>query len=871
MSDLSKSSPVTSSSENRGMPKLKFAKPLAPPAPLLWPSPTMPEVEPFGGINASHLSGEYPKFLVQTGSFTTPLAPRDTISVYWDSPGELIGTTTIEDATSGNVYVQVDGRLIRERGEGLRVYYYIQRNFAGTVTSSNLGFVLVKFRIPGEDDEGNLTLTAPIVAPALIDPDMPVTVTIEPWQNAFEEDRLILLWGAVSYEVPGPFPADLPVTFTVPPEIIANGGSNPAMEVSYRIVDEVGNWSPRSPVAVVHVPAGNEPLKPPVVIEAPGGVLDLITLDGDDVHVQVDLEQAGLAVGDTLVLTWKGMTGEGTELPYTPQEETVTHDSFVIFTIPHARVIPLGPDGSACLYYEAHTSEGTLRSGQRNLTVTGEELVLEAPSVREAHNGALDPEFLVDDVAHLDVGPYPLMAIGDEVTYYWTATSHGGVTIFRTGSVDVSGNDVTPAPIPLVFTLTRQEIEHIKGYAVHVYYTVKHYDTGLTSTSQRLDLRIAGVITLPTPHVDHVVNGYLDPATAPDGTTIRIPTDYGGAKLGDFANVYWDAPLPYSNLYAVDPTETEIACPVGVEYITGNQGHEVTVSYAITHDGQPTHEGGSTTFLIGTATGSLPAPGVLEAGVGNTLPGSAVRATVRVPADAALAVNDVVKVHWKGAAGVGTANVNRTVTTEAGSYIDVEIPDTAIFPNAGKVVHVTYTIARAASGREEGPSPEYVLNVLVPVFVEETFENGPERLVLFPGESYKFRYFYALNLATDPNPRYNRVYLRDQYGERYAPHVSGNALEPTSENTTLELAFDIPCTKVAFGVAASTDSTDERIFAYSDGEQVGSAILPPAGTATTMTFNAPEGKPITTLTVRGVGDGSGTTYHVLIDNIVMTF
>ncbi|MBB3228030.1 hypothetical protein FHW69_002665 [Luteibacter sp. Sphag1AF] len=872
MSDLSKSSPVTSSSQNRGMPKLKFAQPLAPPAPLLSPSPTMPEVEPFGGINASHLSGVYPKILVQTGGFTTPLAPTDSVSVYWNSPPMLIGTTTIHETTSGNVYVQVDGRVIWQHGEGSRVYYYIQRNFAGTAISSNVATVLVKYRIPGEDDQGSLTLTAPVVTPAVIGAGTTVTVTIDPWQNAFEEDRLILLWGAVSYEVPGPFAADQPVAFVVPPEIIVNGGSNPAMEVSYRIVDQVGNWSRRSPVARVHVQADNDRLKPPMVIEAPGGVLDLTALKGDDVHVQVDLEQAGLAVGDTIFLTWKGMTGEGTELPYGPFEENVTDEVFIIFTVPHARVAPLGPGGSVSLYYEARTSEGTLRSAQRNLTVTGEAVVLDVLRVREARDGVLDPEAIVDGVAHLDVGPYPLMALGDEVTYYWTATSHGGATVFRKESRDVSGNDVTPAPKPLVFTLTREEIERIKGYAVSVHYTVRHFANGVTSMSKRLELRIAGVIALPPPRVDHEEYGYLDPAAAPTGTNIRVRTNYSDAAHGDFANVYWDAPLPYQNLHAVDPDRLEVVSAVGAEYITGNEGHEVTVSYVITRDGQPTHQGGLTTFLIGTETVvQLPAPGVLEAGAGDTLPGDAAGATVRIPAAVNVAVNDVVTVFWNGVPGEGSVSVAKTVVTEAGSDVHIEIPDTAVFPNAGQAVHVMYTIARAASGRVDGPSLAYLLNVLVPVFVEETFESGLAQLTLLPSQSYKFRYFLATNRATNADPGFNLVYLRDAYGQQYAPHVSGTALEPSSEYTVLDLAFDLWCTKVTLGVAASTSSTDERIFAYSFGEQVGSAVLPPTGTATTVTFNAPAGRPITNISVRGVGDGNDATHYVVIDNIVMTF
>ncbi|MBB3228273.1 hypothetical protein FHW69_002908 [Luteibacter sp. Sphag1AF] len=861
MSDLSPSPHLISPRSKGGIAKLKYTPPLAPPAPLLWPAPSMPEVDPFGGINASHLSTPFPKILVQTGRFTTPLAPRDTVSVYWDFNADLIGVTTIQETTSGLVFVQVDGRLIREHGEGWRTYHYIQRNLGGTATASGVATVLVKFRIPGEDDAGNLTLTAPFVTPAVIGASTPVTVTIDPWQNAFEKDRLILLWGAVSYEVPGPFPVDQPVTFTVPAKIIADGGSNPAMEVSYRVVDQVGNLSQRSPVTLVHVQADSNLLLAPKVIEAPGGVLDLTKLDGGDVHVQVDTEQAGIAIGDTIALTWKGMTGQGTELPYVPSPQEFTGDIFMTFTIPHARVAPLGPDGSASLYYEVRTSTGTLRSAQRNLTVIGEAVVLEAPSVREALGGVLDPESLTDGLAHLDVGPYPLMAIGDQVTYYWTATSQGGATWFKTDSRDVSGNDVTPAPKPLAFTLTRAEIEQIKGYAVSVYYTVKPFATDLTSTSKRLELRIAGVITLPPPIVDHVVNGYLDPVAAPDGTNIRVPTDYSGAVRGDFAYVYWDALEPYSNFHVVDPAKPEVVSPVEVQYITANQGREVKVSYTINHDGQPTRQGGTTTFVIGTEAGILlPAPSVLEAGAGNTLPGNAAKATVRVPMGAALAVNDVVTVHWKGTAGAGTANVAKTVTTQAGSYIDIEILAAAILPNAGTAVSVTYSITRAASGRLDGPSPAYVLNVqsVGPGNGTETFEGVP------------LGRFFELQLT-----HFNMIAHQDlglgeivNAGSKYAPHISGRAVR-FSRSTNLGIYPHTPCTKVSVGIQCNVYTLTYLIYAV---DQNGDAFeyYRWRGDARTITLQASAGRKIVKILFNGAPPEQADAVH-MIDNVTLTY
>ena len=76
-----------------------------------------------------------------------------------------------------------------------------------------------------------------------------VPVSIEPYRNMAIDDEITLLWGDVRMDLPKLRKADVDqsISVFVPPNIIQEAGEDPKLEVTYCVIDRVGNnsrWAP---------------------------------------------------------------------------------------------------------------------------------------------------------------------------------------------------------------------------------------------------------------------------------------------------------------------------------------------------------------------------------------------------------------------------------------------------------------------------------------------------------------------------------------------------------------------------------------------------------------------------------------------------
>jgi hypothetical protein len=76
-----------------------------------------------------------------------------------------------------------------------------------------------------------------------------VALTIEAYQNMAAHDEITLRWGDLRMDLPALHPEDVgkPITLKVPPSLIREAGADPQLEVTYCIIDQVGNnsrWAP---------------------------------------------------------------------------------------------------------------------------------------------------------------------------------------------------------------------------------------------------------------------------------------------------------------------------------------------------------------------------------------------------------------------------------------------------------------------------------------------------------------------------------------------------------------------------------------------------------------------------------------------------
>lgn len=82
-----------------------------------------------------------------------------------------------------------------------------------------------------------------------------VELTIEAYQNMAAKDEITLRWGDVRMDLPAINATDVgkPITLNVPPALIQEGGEDQQLEVTYCIIDQVGNTSRWAPPRALNV------------------------------------------------------------------------------------------------------------------------------------------------------------------------------------------------------------------------------------------------------------------------------------------------------------------------------------------------------------------------------------------------------------------------------------------------------------------------------------------------------------------------------------------------------------------------------------------------------------------------------------------
>jgi hypothetical protein len=92
-----------------------------------------------------------------------------------------------------------------------------------------------------------------------------VPLTIEPYLNMAADDAITVRWGDVRMDLPGIKPCEVgqPVHVWVPPEIIMEAGEDLRLEVTYCIIDRVGNNSRWAPPRTLKIGCTNPYLKNP--------------------------------------------------------------------------------------------------------------------------------------------------------------------------------------------------------------------------------------------------------------------------------------------------------------------------------------------------------------------------------------------------------------------------------------------------------------------------------------------------------------------------------------------------------------------------------------------------------------------------------
>ncbi|MDI2593172.1 hypothetical protein POF45_17315 [Pseudomonas sp. 681] len=198
----------------------------------------------------------------------------DLIELYWDSCYVASRTLTPVDIGS-SVQLRVPESFVANGTS--RVHYRVMQVGQGPALSATAR-VQIKLDCPGgqpsalsgDENQGLAPVNIPeTIARQGVNPNQikrGVPLTIEPYLNMAVDDEITLRWGDVRMDLPLLKAEDIgqPIHVWVPPAIILEAGEDLRLEVTYCILDRVGNNSRWAPPRMLKIGCANPYLKLPL-------------------------------------------------------------------------------------------------------------------------------------------------------------------------------------------------------------------------------------------------------------------------------------------------------------------------------------------------------------------------------------------------------------------------------------------------------------------------------------------------------------------------------------------------------------------------------------------------------------------------------
>jgi hypothetical protein len=335
------------------------------------------------------------------------MAMYDNCKMYFD--GVEVGTIPVDES---NLNKRLEFKVPKDQvtnGEAL-ILYTVQRLGQDPVSSEPVRRMWVQLTQPGGTDSDSEEGNSGLIYALSPDPSNGVNedlarrgirMTIVPYENIAIFDTIRCRWGdqVVTYypvtreQIDDPTNHPIFVTFTE--GVIRAQGNGNNIEVTYQVVDRVGNLpDPKARWAKITYVSVDLRLPAPTIWVNNQNVttIDLKVLGTSDAAARVYFAGANYQAGDKVVLTWAGTTSGGQPVIVGPLEKTVDsvpshHD----FPIPNAKITAI-VNGSAKVGYQLLRANVPARpSNNAVITVTGEVSQLKPPTVVEAPNYKLDP------------------------------------------------------------------------------------------------------------------------------------------------------------------------------------------------------------------------------------------------------------------------------------------------------------------------------------------------------------------------------------------------------------------------------------------------------------------------------------------------
>lgn len=578
----------------------------------------------------------------------TNMAEGDSVSVLLDE--QMVITESINpEEVKQRVTAFVDApRLVA----GNHKLQYSVKQFGQNPVFSAYTDIAVKLDRPGGQDQNGdtpghsalkFTLPEAIVNDG-VDADAAengVPVTVAPYPNMTAGDTIKLSWGgefverAVTSEEVGQ-----PIGMTVVKDVIVAGGDSDqnGLAVTFEVYDVVQNrsedWAAETRIVV---DTGNSRLGAPLVRESVDSVLDLDTLAGKPITVQIIavnsremLEElsrsftpqqaaqlqaswgketlsrigtfkADFVVGDRIQVTLKGTTADKETVEYNVPQITITYLPQIIETqIPNDVIQKLAQSQAVFSYRAIHADDSESKSRGRFISVIGEAVRMAAPVALDAAQGAIDPNLATTTV---QIPWDDSMVAGARLTLKWIGT-RPDLTIYDpqlTAHNITNGEAASQAPIN--FRVEGKHLKAIEGGTLELYFILAKEmdDTIVERESARAERLNIGEprAQLDAPEVEGIVDGLIDPAYG--ATTVTVPV-YTGMVKGDVVHFLWNGSvkdLEDSQTITSFTENQAVYFNVEQEYISGNDAGTVEASYYVIRVNGRRSDSGINRFSVG--------------------------------------------------------------------------------------------------------------------------------------------------------------------------------------------------------------------------------------------------------------------------------
>lgn len=662
-----------------------------------------------GGLNYAALHSNASGLLVIIQQYSN-MRVGDWIEVFWGDDEVSVASAAVLDGQVGvNFPLFIEAIKVLE---GLhQVHYTVTHAGSGNEESSLPLSVLVRRDQPGgidpEPDQPNHQNLAPpepeLPSSGIIDEEAArngIQVTIQPYPNMREYDRITLSWGGeLVYRNVTPEEVGQAIEMIVPEEVILRAGDSQALVLIYRVRDEVHNvssdWSIRTFVDVevdISRPVAPQVVNPDSTAD-PYDVIDLDTLGDSDLTVNVMvMPGTGIARGDSIVLEWIGTTSQGQKVTFGSAPQSLPQVPWALtFAVPNDKVRGLGRGSGMASYTVTLADASELISRRAFVAFLGVEQQLPKPTVSEAVEGTLDPDLAEATV----VVPGEALEEADWVVITWLGTQADGKPLLESYRRQVSSGG---GGKPLYVRVPGDRIKPLAGGVLEIHYELYRVsmDTPLVSEREYLQLGESQQ-PLSAPSVDPAASdGWLDPGNLPNGVTVVV-APYANMRAGQTVHMEWRATVggDVVDYREIVPSSTgkPVEFPITLEQLRENADGEVEVWYRVEEPGQPTRRSESLHLKIvkeREEEAPLPAPVVLEAedGVLDPLQG----ATVRVAYDD-MASGDIVAISWSGESAEGSYESPQQPGS-ALKYLDFSIPADVLRANEGQTVTVYFARVR---------------------------------------------------------------------------------------------------------------------------------------------------------------------------------